>query len=83
MKPCGHCGHALSNGADACPKCGRSCGPGVRVNPNLRPVHDFPRYSPWSDLPVIVILAAVGFYFFGIFGAIGGLALGVVIMFGH
>ena len=41
-----------------------------------------PRYSPWSDLLTAAVLGSIGFYFFGLFGAIAGVALAVIIAFG-
>jgi hypothetical protein len=52
------------------------------VNPNLRPTEPYPRYSIWGDVVLAVVLAGVGYFFFGPLGALAGLALGIVIAFG-
>jgi hypothetical protein len=54
----------------------------VRVNPKLTPKHGFPPYSIWSDLIITLVLAAAGFYFFGLLGALAGLGLGIIIAIG-
>lgn len=82
MKPCAHCGHALPNGAKVCSHCARPLDDRVRVNPKLTPKHGFPPYSIWSDLIITLVLAAAGFYFFGLLGALAGLGLGIIIAIG-
>jgi hypothetical protein len=41
-----------------------------------------PISAPWADLVLVFVLAGLGFYFFGPFGAVGGFALGVIITLG-
>jgi hypothetical protein len=79
VKPCNSCGHALGNGATSCSKCGAIWKNKVQVNPDLRPRGTAPRYNPWPDLILAIVMAAVGFYFFGILGALAGLALVAII----